>query len=276
MFPRRRKLPALHTLPRWQIDAGSSLYAERSGDVRSAASVQMGPTQRARGRVEGSVTTVEVVADAVPLVLAGPTRMSGMKRAIDVVLGVPLCLVALPLVGVLAVIVTLLFRTWPLFVHLRIGHRGRVVAVPKLRTLAPGTPIYADKTVTDLGPHSRFANALRSTHLDELPQLFLVPVGRLSLIGPRPRMASEVADHGDTTYEVVRTSVLQGCTGLWQVSGHRGRVSDRPEYDDYYVREHTLRLDAWILWRTLRQLFVSSTIELADIPSWTRRRPQVT
>jgi lipopolysaccharide/colanic/teichoic acid biosynthesis glycosyltransferase len=221
------------------------------------------------------VTTVEVVAEAVPLV-ARSTRRSGTKRAVDVVLGALLCLVALPLVVVLAVIVSLLFRTWPLFVHLRVGHRGRVVTIPKLRTLAPGTAVYADKTVTDLGPHSWFANALRSTHLDELPQLFLVPVGRLSLIGPRPRMASEVADHGDTAYEMLRTSVLQGCTGLWQVSGHRSRVSDRPEYDEYYIREHTVRLDAWILWRTFRQLFVSSTIELADIPSWTRRRPQAT
>ena len=220
------------------------------------------------------MTTVDVVGEAVRLADGPTSRGSGTKRAVDVALGVPLCLVALPLVLVLAVIVSVMFRSWPLFVHLRVGGRGRVVAIPKLRTLAPGTPIYADKTVTELGPHSRFANALRSTHLDELPQLFLVPMGRLSLVGPRPRMASEVADHDDAAHERVRTSVRQGCTGLWQVSGHRGRVSDRPEYDDYYVREQTLRLDAWILWRTLRQLFVSSSIELTDIPSWTRRRPQ--
>lgn len=219
------------------------------------------------------MTTVNVVDEAVRLV-DGPTGApSGGKRAVDLVLGLLLCLVALPVIVVSAVVVGRLFRTWPLFVHLRTGHRGRVVAIPKLRTLAPGTPIYADKTVTDLGPHSRFANTLRSTHLDELPQLFLVPIGRLSLVGPRPRMASEVADHGDPVYETVRTSVLQGCTGLWQISGHRGRVSDRPEYDEYYVREQTFRLDAWILWRTLRQLFVAGTVELADIPSWTRRRP---
>jgi lipopolysaccharide/colanic/teichoic acid biosynthesis glycosyltransferase len=220
--------------------------------------------------------TVNVVGEAVCLVEDPTVRTSGTKRAIDVVVGVPLCLLALPLVGALAVVVTLVFRTWPLFVHLRVGHRGRVLAIPKLRTLAPGTPIYADKTVTELGPHSRFMQALRATHLDELPQLFLVPLGRLSLVGPRPRMASEVADHGDVRYEAVRTSVPQGCTGLWQVSGDRGRVSDRPEFDDYYVAEHTLRLDAWILWRTFRQLLVGGTIELADIPSWTRRRPQAT
>jgi lipopolysaccharide/colanic/teichoic acid biosynthesis glycosyltransferase len=219
---------------------------------------------------------VKVVDEAVGLVDAPTGSTSGVKRAVDVVLGVPLCLVALPVIVVSAVVVTLAFRAWPLFVHLRVGHRGRIVAIPKLRTLTPGTPIYADKTLTELGPHSWFMNALRSTHLDELPQLFLVPLGRLSLVGPRPRMAVEVADHGDPTHETARTSVLQGCTGLWQISGHRGRVSDRPEYDDYYVREQTLRLDAWILWRTVRQLFVSSTVELADIPAWTRRRPRAT
>jgi lipopolysaccharide/colanic/teichoic acid biosynthesis glycosyltransferase len=88
-------------------------------------------------------------------------------------------------------------------------------------------------------------------------------------------MAPEAADHADVDYEVVRTSVPQGCTGLWQVSGHQGRVSDKPEFDRFYVQHQTLRLDAWILWRTLCQVVAPTMIELSDVPAWTLRQPEL-
>jgi lipopolysaccharide/colanic/teichoic acid biosynthesis glycosyltransferase len=196
------------------------------------------------------------------------------KRAFDVVASVPLCLLILPVVGALAVALAVQHRAWPFFVHDRIGHRGRAIPFPKLRTLSPQVDPYADKTITLLAPSSRLARFLRSSHLDELPQLFLVPGGHLSLVGPRPRMLPEAEEHGDERYEALRTSIQQGCTGLWQVSGHQGRVSDRPEYDEFYVAHRSARLDAWILWRTLRQMVVPTTVELDDVPAWTlRRRP---
>jgi len=163
-----------------------------------------------------------------------------------------------------------------LFVHDRIGHGGRRVAIPKLRTLAPGFHAYADKTQVAVEPPTRLARFLRRSHLDELPQLFLVPLGHLSLVGPRPRMATEADEHGDAEYEALRTSVVQGCTGLWQVSGHQGRVSDRPELDRFYVEQRTLRLDAWILWRTLRQTVRRPPVlDVTDVPRWALRRPDV-
>jgi lipopolysaccharide/colanic/teichoic acid biosynthesis glycosyltransferase len=224
--------------------------------------------------VGGAVTTVEAVAEAGAPPIEWLSTRWVVKRAFDVVVGVPLCLLAIPLLVALALVLAVQHRASPVFVHQRIGHRGRVVAIPKLRTLPPGTPMYADKTVTDLEPSSVLARFLRVSHLDELPQLFLVPLGRLSLVGPRPRMATEATDHGDPAYDAVRTSVLQGCTGLWQISGHAGRVSDRPEFDHFYVQQHTLRLDAWILWRTLRQVVVPATLDLEDVPAWTLRAPE--
>jgi lipopolysaccharide/colanic/teichoic acid biosynthesis glycosyltransferase len=205
-----------------------------------------------------------------------PSPVAWTKRAFDVAVGVPLCLVVLPVVIGLALVLALQHRTWPFFVHDRIGRNGESVAIPKLRTLARTVHPYADKTVTLLEPPSRLSRALRASHLDELPQLFLVPLGRLSLVGPRPRMLPEAAEHGDARYEALRTSIHQGCTGLWQISGHQGRVSDRPEYDEFYLAHRSLRLDAWILWRTVRQLVVPATLELDEIPAWTlRRRPLV-
>lgn len=69
-----------------------------------------------------------------------------VKRAFDVVVGLPLCLLAVPVVVMLAVALAVQHRAWPLFVHARIGHGGRLITIPKLRTLAPHTDPYADKT----------------------------------------------------------------------------------------------------------------------------------
>lgn len=194
------------------------------------------------------------------------------KRVLDLLLGIPLCFLVVPVVGVLALALAVRHRINPFFVHDRIGYRGTVIRIPKLRTLPPSTHPYADKTVATLEPPGRFARMLRRTHLDELPQLFLVPSGRLSLVGPRPRMLSEVQAFDDPDFDVISTSVPPGCTGLWQISvAQGGRVSDHPEYAYFYVEHRTLRLDLWILWRTFRQAIGASPITLHDTPRWALR-----
>lgn len=218
------------------------------------------------------------LAEVVAGVKASPTELQLRalwgKRTFDVVLSLPLCLLALPVIAILAAVLLVQHRALPLFVHDRIGHRGRVIAVPKLRTLTPDTHPYADKTLVPIQPTDRLSSFLRRSHLDELPQLFAVLVGAMSLVGPRPRMAAEAAMHGDVEYEVLRTAVPQGCTGLWQISGRQGRVSDHPEFDRFYVVQRTLRLDAWILWRTLRQALGGGGTELSQVPRWALRHPE--
>src|SRR5690606_25683156 len=140
------------------------------------------------------------------------------RRAFDLVLGVPIAIAALPLVLFSAAYIGLKFRANPFFVHNRIGFRGRTIAIPKLRTLTPDTHPYADKTVVRIEAPHGFTRFLRASHLDEIPQILLVLTGRLSLVGPRPRMLAEVADHDDPEFEALRTAVPQGCTGLWQIS----------------------------------------------------------
>ena len=82
---------------------------------------------------------------------------------------------------------------------------------------------------------------------------------------------------GDEAYDDLRTSVPQGCTGLWQVScGTHGRVSDHPEYDEFYVEQQNLRLDLWILWRTLTQTLGGRSIDFDDIPRFVLRDPDCT
>lgn len=204
-----------------------------------------------------------------------PARSIWGKRFMDVVIGILLCFIALPVVAGLAVFLALQLRANPLFVHDRLGHHGRTVRIPKLRTLLPSTPRYADKTVTALEPPTRSAAALRRTHLDELPQLFLVPLGRLALVGPRPVMLSEAQEVATPQVIDARCQVRQGCTGLWQISTAQGsRVLDHPEYDLFYVAQRTVRMDVWILWRTAIQMVGARPIGLGEIPAWTVRRKE--
>jgi O-antigen biosynthesis protein WbqP len=192
------------------------------------------------------------------------------KRAFDAVVGLILCVLITPVVLTLMVILAIQHRSpRVVFIHQRVGYRTRLITVPKLRTLHLETHPYADKTLVDLVPVSRFANFLRRSHLDELPQLYLVPIGRLSLVGPRPRMQEEAALDVDPRFRLVRTAVPLGCTGLWQVGAHTGgRVSDAPEYDYFYVRHRTLRMDLWIMWRTVAQLYGAKGVSLDRVPRW--------
>ena len=213
--------------------------------------------------------------DATVIITAADRRSSAAKRLLDIAVGVPLCIAVFPVVVMLAVYLMFRFRANPFFVHQRIGHGGRLISIPKLRTLPPDTHPYADKTLVPLEAPHRLTAFLRARHLDELPQLFLVPIGRLSLVGPRPRMEAEAQAHGDEHYNLVRTSVRQGCTGLWQVSdGARNRVSDHPEYDLLYVAQSTLLMDVWVLWRTFLQAVGGNPITLEEVPTWLLRDPQ--
>lgn len=194
-----------------------------------------------------------------------------IKRLVDVCLGIVLAVLALPLVVLLAVASACIFRAWPFFVQERVGYRGRPFRILKIRSLPPCAPSEADKFVVATLTLPRFATLIRSTHLDELPQLWLVPFGRMSLVGPRPEMRF-LHDDGDAEFGVMRTSVRPGCTGLWQVSrAAAGLIWDTTEYDRYYVRNQTLRLDLWILARTITIMTpFASMLSLDDVPRWTR------
>jgi lipopolysaccharide/colanic/teichoic acid biosynthesis glycosyltransferase len=199
------------------------------------------------------------------------------KRVTDVVGATLLAFALLPLMLMLAAGLAIsLGGVWPFFVQERVGRGGRRFRMVKLRTLPVSTPRYATKYTLDTTSLPWLARTLRRRHLDELPQLFLVITGRMSLVGPRPEQPDQAADLA-VGFNIRRTSVRPGCTGLWQIS-HRsvGLIGESPVYDDTYVADASLRLDLWILVRTLR-LFVaaSSMIDLVDVPAWARGRRTV-
>ena len=175
------------------------------------------------------------------------------KRIFDVVVGAVMSLVALPFILGFAIALAITLRAWPFFMQERIGQHGRSFKMLKLRTLPPSTPAYASKHVLDMDRLPALCQFLRGTHLDELPQLFCVVAGRLSLVGPRPKMPHH-AESIDEDFGEIRVTVPQGCTGLWQISEHAHlEVSAVADYDLFYVANRSLVLDVWILWRTALQ-----------------------
>lgn len=195
------------------------------------------------------------------------------KRVTETVLVVAVLPLVLPTLVLCAIGTAIALRSWPFFTQDRVGRDGREFRCLKLRTLPPGTPRYAAKhEITDLAVPG-FSAALRRLHLDELPQLFLVLTGSMSLVGPRPEMPylHEAMRPG---FQKLRTAVSPGCTGLWQISAYRDQmIYEHPEYDEHYLAHRSLRFDLWILWRTVRVVLPGRAARVAsldDLPVWTR------
>ena len=185
-----------------------------------------------------------------------------VKRMFDLVLaGVALVLMA-PLLAVLALAVYLDGGRPIVFAQRRVGETGRMFTMYKLRTMVAdaesrqeealqhGAAVDAvykplnDPRVTRVG---RF---LRRTSLDELPQLWNVLRGEMSLVGPRPELPWVVERY--ESWQRQRLAVLPGITGWWQVNG-RGELPlhENVEYDLYYIQNYSPMLDLTILLRTL-------------------------
>ncbi len=195
-----------------------------------------------------------------------------MKRAADLVVGIPLALLSLPVVAAAALVSVFTLRANPFFVHERVGRFGRPFRVIKVRTLPVTTGAYLDKFAIDVHRLPRAAALLRRFHLDELPQLWLVVAGSMSLVGPRPEM-QVLHDDFDPSFAELRCRVRPGLTGLWQISPHCvGLIGQHPEYDRIYLEARTWRLDLWIAFRTALKVLGRGTVPLHEVPAWAMRK----
>jgi len=187
------------------------------------------------------------------------------KRALDLVLSFLLVPAILPVILILYCLVKLSGGAG-FYAHKRVGRRGRIFKCLKIRTMQHG----AQTRLRDLlrnDPNlraewqmrqklkydprvTRFGRFLRQTSLDELPQIWNVIKGDMSLIGPRPVTVQELHKYGDAhvSYEAVRP----GITGLWQVSGRNDlSYQRRVELDELYVRNLSFVGDLRILFKTI-------------------------
>lgn len=145
------------------------------------------------------------------------------------------------------------------FVQRRAGRRGKVFTCYKLRTMVVNDLADSRPTLVDDERITRVGAILRRLHLDELPQLFNVLSGAMSLVGPRPYMLSEHFFYAEKIPGyIIRHDVKPGITGLAQVMGLHGLSADlekmtlRCQWDEFYVRHAGVRMDIHILNRTIR------------------------
>ena len=189
------------------------------------------------------------------------------KRTTDLVLSIVLIIVTLPVLVGAAVVSAISLRAWPFFMQRRVGLDGLPFRFIKIRTLPTSTPTAILKSDLHLEELPRACRALRRLHLDELPQLFLVLTGKMSLVGPRPEMV-EFQSVLDPVFAAERTAIRPGCTGLWQIGAACTRlIGEAPQYDRYYLEHRNTPLDLWILARTARvMLGMCDLIDLRDVP----------
>jgi len=198
--------------------------------------------------------------------VSGPDRVAGLivKRGIDIVVAAVALVVLSPVLLAVAAAIRLRDGSPVLFRQVRVGLHGRRFEVLKFRTMvqdaearyvevvglsdARAFKLDADPRITSTG---RF---LRRSSLDELPQLWNVMLGTMSLVGPRPAPPREVEAYD--LWHRRRLSMKPGVTGLWQVTSRRtGTFDDRAQLDLSYIDRWSLWLDVKILARTIPAAF---------------------
>jgi lipopolysaccharide/colanic/teichoic acid biosynthesis glycosyltransferase len=180
------------------------------------------------------------------------------KRTFDLVFGFMALVIALPLIAVLAVAVRIALGSPVLFRQTRPGLHGKPFTIYKFRTMQD-TKDHAGNVLADSERLTRFGRFLRSTSADELPELFNVVRGDMSLVGPRPLLVEYLDRY--THEQMRRHSVKPGITGWAQING-RNVLSweERFSYDLWYVDHHSVWLDIKILRRTVIKVILRQGI----------------
>jgi exopolysaccharide biosynthesis polyprenyl glycosylphosphotransferase len=173
-----------------------------------------------------------------------------VKRIFDLALSLITLVVFSPILAFIALAVRWDSNGPALFKQQRVGKNGRLFHIYKFRTMHIDAPKYHFSPTTPEDQRiTRLGRILRKTSLDELPQIFNVIKGDMSLVGPRPEMPFIVEMYGHR--ERMRLAVLPGITGLWQLSADRAYlIHENLQYDFYYVRNRGLFMDIAILLHT--------------------------
>jgi lipopolysaccharide/colanic/teichoic acid biosynthesis glycosyltransferase len=191
-----------------------------------------------------------------------------LKRAIDIIFAIPLALLVWPIIVVLALAIKLVDPGPAIYVQERVGRNWTTLRILKLRTMyADAEQRLEERLCRD--PQARaewqrffklahdprvlpiIGHFMRHTSLDELPQLWNVICGDMSLVGPRPFPAYHMTSFDDE-FRIVRVSVQPGITGMWQVSSRsNGDLQVQKAQDLFYIRNWSIWLDIYILLQTV-------------------------
>jgi exopolysaccharide biosynthesis polyprenyl glycosylphosphotransferase len=190
-----------------------------------------------------------------------------VKRCIDIIGALCGLILLSPLFIIVALLIKLEDPKGPVFFkQIRVGKDGQEFYMYKFRSMVTD----AEKKLHELLKYNEVSGAMfkmkndpritnvgrfiRKTSIDELPQLWNVFKGEMSLVGPRPPLPREVKEY--TSYDKQRLLVTPGCTGLWQVSGRNNlSFSQMVDLDLQYIRGRSFLLDLKIILKTIRVLF---------------------
>lgn len=177
------------------------------------------------------------------------TARAVLKRTLDVSLSALALLLLSPVLIVVAVLVARRLGRPVLFSQPRPGLHGRIFTLLKFRTMS-GARDERGELLPNEQRMTRFGNMLRSTSIDELPELINVLRGDMSLVGPRPLMVAYLERYDD--FQARRHEVRPGITGWAQVHGRNALTwPEKFALDVWYVDHHSLWLDALTLWKTV-------------------------
>jgi lipopolysaccharide/colanic/teichoic acid biosynthesis glycosyltransferase len=185
-----------------------------------------------------------------------------IKPAIDLTSACVLLVVLSPVLIIGLLLAAIDTRGNPIFIHQRPGYNEKPIKLFKFRTMRDEYDSKGNQ-LTNLQRVTRIGSLLRTTSIDELPQLFNVLLGEISLVGPRPLEMWYLPHY--TQEQRVRHQVKPGITGLAQVSG-RNTLSweEKFELDTQYVKSVSLLLDAKILLLTCKKVFSAGEINSGD------------
>jgi exopolysaccharide biosynthesis polyprenyl glycosylphosphotransferase len=189
--------------------------------------------------------------------LRGPARL--IKRGFDITVAVVALVLLSPILLTAAVAVRIEGGPGVIFRQVRVGRDGKHFEVLKFRSMRPANELESQTqwcVATDnrVGPVGRF---LRQTSIDELPQLWNIFRGDMTVVGPRPERPHFVEQFSSQIDRYsYRHRVQVGLTGFAQVSGLRGdtSIADRARYDNFYIENWSLWLDIKIILRTFREV----------------------
>jgi lipopolysaccharide/colanic/teichoic acid biosynthesis glycosyltransferase len=193
------------------------------------------------------------------------------RRLFDVVVGGVAALVTAPLVGLACLAIRLESPGHPLYTQRRVGRDGEAFAIWKLRTMVSGAEFIGAGLAVQEGDEriTRIGTFLRRTSLDELPNLWNVVKGDMSIIGPRPTVPVQVQQYTDR--QRGRLRVKPGITGWAQVNGRASLPwSERIELDLWYVEHRSWRVDVDILRRTVTMLVRGDGLYKGETGGWGR------
>jgi lipopolysaccharide/colanic/teichoic acid biosynthesis glycosyltransferase len=223
------------------------------------------------------VTGLERVDDAAPprAPAGGPPRLPAgttdavAKRAIDVVIAASGSLVTAPLVALLALAIRRESPGHPVYTQTRAGRDGEPFSIYKLRTMVSGAEFTGAGLAIQEGDDriTRIGRFLRRYSLDELPNLWNVLRGEMSIVGPRPTLPVQVQQYDER--QRGRLAVKPGITGWAQINGRASLPwPERIELDLWYVEHRTVALDLRIIARTVRLVLSGHGLYKGETGGW--------